>query len=132
MKQLLNLDELPKVEKEIMEFLLDEYYSLEDRAETTSEDSFVIHYRDQTSYIINNIERIIKYNKPRYNAHFSQKKLEDLIEFLKKEYNYSTDTIHQKFTSESTYMQGVQNEARFFATSICIILGIDSDLIEEK
>lgn len=129
MKKMIDFSKLTKTEKTIMEFLLDEYRSLEEEIESGHYTDFIEHYRDQTGYIMNNIEGILKREDLHFDNAITPKQKEELIKFLSKEYAYSTDTVDPIVNKDATYIEGIENEARFFASSICTILGLDAHKI---
>lgn len=132
MKKITNYDDLTKTEQDIMKFLLDEHRSLEEEIEVKGHDEFIDHYRDQTGYIMHNVESILKRKDSTRESIVTPKQMEELIGFLAKEYSHAADTIDPRATEDATYIEGIVNEAKFFTSRICCILGLDADILKEK
>lgn len=129
MKRFIEPSNLTDTEKTIMEFLLDEHRSLEEEIESGNYSDFIEHYRDQTGYIMANVENILKSKDSRVESVITSKQMKDLIDFLNKEYSHAADTVDPKTSEDATYIEGIVNEGRFFASRVCCILGLDSAVV---
>ncbi len=129
MRKIIDSSKLTITEKAIIDFLLDEHRALEEAIELNPHAEFIDHYREQNNYIMANVENILKRKDSQVESVITPNQMKDLINFLTKEYSHAADTIDPKATEDATYVEGIVNKARFFASRICCILGLDTAVV---